>query len=402
MSSLEFDRRRLLRWAGLAGVAAVLPAGCHRPAPALDEQPPDAPMRFPGKVAMRVINDRPPCLETPWEYFRHELTPVEAFYVRWHLQVIPTAIDTRTWRLKVGGAVNKPLELSLDDIKRMPPTSIVAVNQCSGNSRGLVAPRVPGAQWSNGAMGNAKWTGVRLRDVLDKAGVGAKALEVSFNGLDNGGAAGVPDFVKSLEIDKARDANVLLAYAMNDQPLPLLNGFPLRVVVPGWYATYWVKALQQINVLTAPFTGYWMNPAYRIPTTKNANERPDALAEVLVPINRLNVRSFFTSPARGGKVPLDAPLALEGMAFDGGDGIRSVEVSEDGTTWKAATLGTDLGGFSFRRWKLDWTPTTRGPVTFQVQATSKSKSGETQPTAAGWNRSGFMRNVIEQWTLDVV
>jgi sulfite dehydrogenase (cytochrome) subunit A len=243
MPSTKFDRRRLLRWAGLAGVAAALPMGC-RPAPSLEEQPPDAPMRFPGKVAMRVVNDQPPCLETPWEYFHHELTPVEAFYVRWHLQVIPTSIDTRTWRLKVGGAVNKSLELSLADIKRMPAISVVAVNQCSGNSRGLFAPKVPGSQWHNGGMGNARWTGVRLRDILDRAGLGAKALEVSFQGLDRGGAAGVPDYVKTLPIAKARDPNVLLAYAMNDQPLPLLNGFPLRVVVPGYYATYWVKALE--------------------------------------------------------------------------------------------------------------------------------------------------------------
>ena len=358
-------------------------------------------MRFPDKVAMRVINDRPPCLETPWEFFRHELTPVEAFYVRWHLQVIPTAIDTRTWRLKVGGAVNKPLQLSLDEIRRMPPTSIVAVNQCSGNSRGLFTPKVPGSQWANGGMGNAKWTGVRLRDILDRAGNSKatdKVLEVSFQGLDRGGAAGIPDYIKTLPIDKARDPNVLLAYAMNDQPLPLLNGFPLRVVVPGWYATYWVKALDQINVLTTPFSGFWMSPGYRIPPTPNGNERPDALAKVTIPINRVNLRSFFTMPTT--RVAPNAPVELEGFAFDGGDGIRAVEVSEDGTTWKAATLGNDLGGFSFRRWKLDWTPSVRGEATLQVRATSNS--GETQPTAEGWNRSGYMRNVVERLTFDVV
>jgi len=397
MSSPEFDRRRLLRWASLAGVAAVVPAGC-RPAPSVEEQPPDAPMRFPGKVAMRVINDRPPCLETPWEYFRRELTPVEAFYVRWHLQVIPTAIDTRTWRLRVGGAVHKPLELSLDEIRRMPATSIVAVNQCSGNSRGLFTPKVPGSQWGNGAMGNAKWTGVPLRDILDKAGLGAKALEVSFQGLDRGGAAGVPDYVKTLPIDKARDSHVLLAYAMNDQPLPLLNGFPLRVVVPGYYATYWVKALEQINVLTSPFSGFWMNPGYRIPPTPNGNERPDALSKVTIPINRVNVRSFFTMPM--GRVAMNTSTELQGFAFDGGDGIRSVEISEDGKTWTAATLGADLGGFSFRRWRLEWRPSTPGTASLQVRATSNS--GETQPTAEGWNRSGYMRNVVERITLDVV
>ncbi len=398
MTPLEFDRRRLLRWAGLSGAASLFSTGCRRPPPPIDEQPADAPMRFPGKVPMRVINDRPPCLETPWEYFRHELTPVEAFYVRWHLQVIPTAVDTRTWRLKVGGAVDKPLELSLDEIKRLPPTSIVAVNQCSGNSRGLFTPKIPGAQWANGAMGNAKWTGVRLRYVLDRAGLDAKTLEVSFQGLDRGGAAGIPDYIKTLPIDKARDPNVLLAYAMNDQPLPLLNGFPLRVVVPGWYATYWVKALDQINVLTTPFTGFWMTPAYRIATTPNGDERPDALAKVTIPIHRVNLRSFFTMPTT--KASLNTPLQLEGFAFDGGAGIRSVEVSEDGTTWKAATLGNDLGKFSFRRWELVWTPSTPGKVSLQVRATSNAD--ETQPASEGWNRSGYMRNVVERLTLDVV
>ena len=357
-------------------------------------------MRFPGKVAMRVVNDRPPCLETPWEYFREELTPVEAFYVRWHLQVIPTVIDTRTWRLKVGGSVNTPLELSLDDIRRMPATSIVAVNQCSGNSRGLSAPPVPGAQWGDGAMGNAKWTGVRLADILDRTGYGklkVKVSEVSFQGLDRGGAAGVPDYIKTLPIAKARDPNVLLAYAMNDQPLPLLNGFPLRVVVPGWYATYWVKALERIDILTAPHEGFWMKPAYRIPTTPNGNERPDDLAKVTIPINRVNVRSFFTMPTK--TVSVNAPVALQGFAFDGGDGIRSVEI-DDGTGWKAATLGTDLGGFSFRRWKLEWTPSNVGKLTLRVKATSKS--GESQSEVSGWNRSGYMRNVIERVILDVV
>ena len=157
------SRRDWLRWAGAAGLAGILPAGCSAPPP--DSPDSDEPVaRFPEKVALRVVNDRPPCLETPWRYFREDLTPNEAFYVRWHLQAIPTVIDLRTWRLKVAGHVERPLELSLDELKRMEPVSVVAVNQCSGNSRSLFQPRVPGSQWGNGAMGNARWTGVRLAD----------------------------------------------------------------------------------------------------------------------------------------------------------------------------------------------------------------------------------------------
>src|SRR4051812_18078009 len=230
MSFPEMTRRQWIRWAGLSGTVALTSGGCQRPVPSLEEQPADAPVRFPGKVPMRTLNDRPPCLETPWEYFAQDLTPNEAFYVRWHLQVIPTEVDLRQWRLRVGGAVNKSLELSMADLKRLPAISITAVNQCSGNSRSLFRPQPAGGQWGNGAMGNARWTGVKLRDVLDRAGLDAKALEVSFMGLDRGGAPGIPDYIKTLPIDKARDSNVMIAYAMNDAPIPLLNGFPVRLV----------------------------------------------------------------------------------------------------------------------------------------------------------------------------
>jgi DMSO/TMAO reductase YedYZ molybdopterin-dependent catalytic subunit len=155
----KVGRREWLRLAGAAGLAGLLPAGCARTPP--EPASADPVMRFPQKVGMRVVSDRAPCLETPWHYFREDLTPNEAFYVRWHLQGIPTTVDLRTWRLKIDGHVQKPLALAMDDLRKMKPTSVVAVNQCSGNSRALADPRVPGAQWGNGAMGNARWTGVR-------------------------------------------------------------------------------------------------------------------------------------------------------------------------------------------------------------------------------------------------
>jgi hypothetical protein len=254
---------------------------------------------------------------------------------------------------------------------------------------------MPGAQWGNGAMGNARWTGVSLGTLLDKAGLKAGAVDVTFAGLDRAGMPSVPDFVKSLPVDEARRSDVLLAYAMNGEPLPLLNGFPLRLVVPGWYATYWVKALTEVTVLPHAFEGFWVAKAYRIPTTPNALEEPDHLATKTVPINRMNVRSFITSPDDGAHIIAARPTLLSGIAFDAGAGIRTVAVSTDGgRTWQDAELGPDLGRYSFRRWQLNWQPP--GPGAYTVQVRAVSTAGETQPTSAGWNRGGYMRNVVEQ------
>jgi hypothetical protein len=191
---------------------------------------------------------------------------------------------------------------------------------------------------------------------------------------------------------------MLLAYEMNGQPLPLLNGFPLRLVVPGWYATYWIKSLESITVLPRAFDGFWMAKAYRIPTTVNALEKPDALAKETVPIHRMNVRSFFTGPGPNAGLRRGQAAELEGIAFDGGSGIRRVEVSADGGgSWRPAELGQDLGPYSFRRWRLRWEPGSAGRQRLLVRATSNA--GETQPPHEGWNRAGYMRNVVE--ALDV-
>ncbi|QDU62828.1 TMAO/DMSO reductase [Planctomycetes bacterium Pan216] len=393
-------RRRWLRQVSMASLGSLVPLGCQREAPAPTAESLELnEMRFPGKIPMRVINSRPPCLETPWRYFRSDFTPNEAFYVRWHLQMLPTEVDPRRWRLTVGGEVKQPLRLSLRELREFEPVTIAAVNQCSGNSRALADPRVPGAQWENGAMGNARWTGVPLETLLERAGIKAGAVEVTFRGLDRGGIQSVPDFVRSLKVELALDSDILVAYAMNGEPLPMLNGFPARLVVPGWYATWWIKSLSEITVVDKPFTGFWMDKAYRIPTTPNAVETPDNLATETVPISRMNVRSFFTFPDQGTVVTRHQPCSLEGFAFDGGSGIRLVELSADsGKTWQAAKLGTDHGNYSFRRWHHDWTPTP-GRHVLLVRATSNK--GEQQPLEPGWNHAGYMRNVVEQLALTV-
>jgi DMSO/TMAO reductase YedYZ molybdopterin-dependent catalytic subunit len=217
---------------------------------------------FPQKAQMILQRTRPPLLETPFEVFDHGVfTPNDQFFVRWHWAVIPGQVDVTAFKLAVRGHINQALSLSLADVLAMPRVELAAVNQCSGNSRGLFQPRVTGGQWENGAMGNARWTGVRLRDVLDRAGVKAGAVAVRFNGLDEPVVDGAPDFMKSLDIDHARDGEVMIAFAMNGDQLPLLNGFPLRLIVPGWYSTYWVKMLNDIEVLDAPDENYWMKTA---------------------------------------------------------------------------------------------------------------------------------------------
>jgi DMSO/TMAO reductase YedYZ molybdopterin-dependent catalytic subunit len=162
-------------------------------------------------------------------------TPNDQFYVRWHWAVIPTSVDTAAFRLSVRGHVNEALSLSIDDLVKMPRVELAAVNQCSGNSRGFFLPRVPGAQWAHGAMGNARWTGVLLKDVLDRAGVRPGTVQVRFRGLDEPVVPEAPAFRKSLDVDHARDGEVMIAFAMNGEQMPLLNGFPLRLIVPGWY-----------------------------------------------------------------------------------------------------------------------------------------------------------------------
>ncbi len=406
------NRRQWLRATAALGLGSVLPSGCARQSPPTADPRAVELLRFPGKVPLWALNDRPPNLETPWRYFRHDLTPNDAFFVRWHLQFIPTTVDLRTWRLKVGGHVERELALSLDDLRRMPASSVVAVNQCAGNSRSLAEPHVLGAQWGNGAMGNARWTGVPLRELLDRAGVKAGAVDVAFAGLDRSGYRTEPgpdqpdyavaDFVKSLTIESARrrSADILVAYAMNGEPLPMLNGFPARLIVPGWYGTYWVKALSEVTVLPRAFDGYWMTRAYRIPAPGSA-DIPGKLAEKTVPVSTMNVRSFFVTPASGSQVARGQVQLLDGIAFDGGSGIQSVEVSLDGGQgWQRADLGDDLGPYAFRRWRLAWRPVRAGRHELRVRATSCAD--EMQPTQAGWNRSGYMRNVIEEIVVDVI
>ncbi len=394
------DRRSLMKHSGAASAAlgtglAAAPLAALAATIELPFNNGERPLvRYPQKRPMILLTSRPPQLETPFSVFNAgAITPNNAFFVRYHLANIPRNIDPATFSVEIKGKVDKPTKLSLADIRKMPAVEFVAVNQCSGNSRGFFDPRIAGGQLANGAMGNARWKGVPLKAVLDRAGIQQGARQVTFNGLDGPVLEKTPDFVKALDIDHARDGEVMLAYSMNDADLPWLNGFPLRLVVPGYYGTYWVKHLNEITVIDTVFDGFWMKTAYRIPDDECHCVDPGTAPKATIPINRMNVRSFITSVADDERVKAGAQFALKGIAFDGGKGIKTVEVSTDGgKTWADATLGKDLGKYSFREWHM---PVRLAAGSHELKVRATSNSGEVQLTEPRWNPAGYMRNVVE-------
>jgi DMSO/TMAO reductase YedYZ molybdopterin-dependent catalytic subunit len=416
------NRRQILRGAGggalLAGtgtLAGLLPPrvagaaatrGLDLPAALPEGTREEAVLEaLPGKAPLIKLSYRPPNYETPVSYFdRSVFTPNEAFFVRYHLADIPE-VDAKAWTLKIGGAAaTAPLELTLDRLKQeFEPVEVAAVCMCSGNRRGLFQPHVPGVQWGNGAIGNARWKGARLRDILNKAGVGKGAVEVALNAADGPVLDKTPDFAKSLPVWKALDETVIVAYEMNGAPLPHWNGFPARLIVPGWTATYWVKHLTAIDALDRPFDGFWMKSAYRIPQGKFpivqrfTSQEYDAAT---TPITEMVVNSMITAPSTGAaKLPAGQPAEVRGVAWDGGYGIRTVEVSADGgKSWKDAALGQDSGRFSFRPWSFRFTPKAGR---YEVIARATNRIGQTQTAELILNPAGYHNNVMPRVTVTV-
>ncbi len=389
MKNHDFTRRDFFKTAGALGLTAAfggmpldLLAGEGRLA------------RFPEKTDLILLTSRPPQLETPKHFFKELITPNEALFVRWHLANIPTSVDLRKWRLTIGGSTQKQLVLSMDDLQKFEKVVYTAVIQCSGNGRSFFEPRIAGGQWGNGAMGNVTWSGVRLKDILNRAGLKPDSVDVVFNGLDSGPLPKIPDFKKSLAVDKALEDDIIIAYEMNGRPLTMLNGFPARLVVPGWYATYWVKALTEITVLSKPFEGFWMNPAYRLPDNPCACVPPGTKPDRTVPVSRMNTRSLILEPDAGAGLQLNKEVMISGLAFSGGYGIRDVIVSVDnGNTWREAQLGRDLGRYSWIQWSLPWKPAQKGKTVLMARATNSI--GESQPFESLWNPSGYRWNKIE-------
>jgi DMSO/TMAO reductase YedYZ molybdopterin-dependent catalytic subunit len=415
------SRRGLLKILGMAG-SGIAASRWLAPDPTMAQQlPPEKtiePFTGPGanphwnsvgpyitepqKVPLILLTDRPVQLETPRHYFRTAFTPNEAFYVRWHLEGIPNAVDLKEWKLQIEGNVNKPLAFSLPElIQKFKPISLAAVNQCSGNSRSRLLPRVPGGQWGNGSMGNAMWTGVRLRELLDMAGVKSGSLQVQFQGLETGqGPAGLGSnlFLKSLDLKNPVLDECLVAYLMNGEPLPMLNGFPVRLVVPGYFATYWTKCLTLIRVLSVPDENFWMKTGYRVPDTPRGNTTPEDVKAgkvKTIPIERFPVRSFLISPDGSSKIPAGMNVTLRGIAFSGFAAVNRVEVSDDGgKNWTAAKLGEDHGAYSFRTWEASWIAKSPGRYSLAVRATDEKSN--TQPDEPVWNPGGYLWNRIER------
>lgn len=378
--------------AAALNLPAQLPQGTRREA-VLDA--------LPGKKPLIKLSYRPPNYETPIEHLRTAITPNDAFFVRYHLSDIPE-VKAETWRLSIGGeGANGQATLSFDELKQLPAVEVAAVCQCSGNRRGLFEPHVPGVEWGYGAMGCARWKGARLKDVLDRAGLKGDALEVVVSGTDKGAVDKTPVFVKSLPVWKAIEETTIVAYEMNGNPLPHWNGFPARIVVPGWTATYWMKHVSRINVVTKAFDGFWMKSAYRIPVRKfpvvtNFSSQETA---VNTPITEMVVNSLITSHPDGATVKAGGKVTVSGVAWDAGYGIQTVDISTDGgKTWMAAALGQDIGRFAFRAFSHAVTVPVKG--SYKIMARATNKIGQSQASALIANPAGYHHNVVQ--TLNLV
>lgn len=398
------DRRHFIKktagsLAALGGLGLLQRSGLTA---AMDTEKSTIPNALPGKEALIKQTFRPPNYETPINYFDAPFTPNNLFFVRYHNAVIPE-VKISEWRLRIGGdAVRTSLELSLEQLRKdFEQVEVAALCLCSGNRRGSFEPPVPGLQWCSGAMGNALWRGVRLKDVLATAGIDKSALEVSLAGADSGVLPTTPDFIKSLPLPKALDENTLIAFEMNGEPLPHWNGFPARLIIPGWTATYWIKHLTAVNVISKPFDGYWMKTAYRIPKDRfPSGQFSSQETEIHMPITEILVNSLISNLVDGQTLPNAKPMEIKGVAWDGGDGIARVEVSTDGgSNWHQATLKQDYGRFSWRQWHFAFAP--KHPGQYRIMTRATSHSGASQPLEPIPNPSGYHHNAVQKITIQL-
>jgi len=349
-------------------------------------------------LGMIVRSNRPEDLEMPLDGFVDFITPVERFFVRTHVAV--PKVDLATWNLRVDGHVSSPVVLSMNDIRRMPSAELVGVLECAGNGRGFYDPPVAGLQWGDGAVGNGRWRGVRLVDLLERAGVKPGAVEVLFDGAD------VPigemaDFQRSIPIRKALHPGTILAYEMNGAALTAKHGFPLRAVVPGWAGDSWVKWITGVTVTDQESKGFWMKNAYLHPGKPVAPGSVVA-ADAMSPVTSLRVKSVIAYPSNGTTVETGKPISIRGAAWTGDAGrIVGVEVSVDqGRTWKSAQLTGQSTNFGWRLWNFPWTPSGERHLT--VLARARDSSGDIQPAVQEWNPSGYLWNAVARVDVDSV
>lgn len=345
---------------------------------------------IPGEDGMIVRSARFLDLETPVEFLNSWLTQVPHFFVRNHMHE-PGELSAGAWRLTVGGEVEKPLTLTRADLHKLPSHSVVNTLECAGNGRGLYRPQVPGVQWGKGAVSTAKFSGPRLRDVLQQAGVKASGKHVMFRGLDEVPGK-VPPFIRSVPIEKALESYTLIATQMNGSPLTKHHGFPARALVPGWVGAASCKWLTEIKVLDSEFVGNFMSPGYRFP---NQPVKPgdSVKPEDTHVLTGLNVKSVISGPLDGSSLKT-GKVIVRGAAWAGEADVVKVEVSTDGgSTWNTAALGHDQSHYAWRLWSYNWNAK-RGDYAIQSRATDSL--GRTQPLEPAWNPSGYLYNAIDE------
>ncbi len=353
---------------------------------------------FPQKKPLKTISDRPPLLESPRDIFTKEITPNDQFFVRWHMPDIPTYVDLNTFRLEVKGTVKTPLKLSVDDLKsKFEPVEIVSVLQCGGNSRSFYAHPTHGVQWQHGAMGCAVWRGVRLKDLLHAAGLKPESAWVGVNGLEKPAVDATPKFFREMAVDEALHDNIIVAYEMNGEDLPYLNGFPLRLVIPGHFSDSWVKMLSEITVMDKYKNSFFMDVAYTVPNNDCECVTPGMDFEYKrKPIAVMKVKSVIGYPTPNTIIKKGSRVQVQGIAFDEGYGIKEVMISLDGgKTWGTTRLEKELGKYAYRKWVYEWEPKTKGEHSIMVRAINKI--GKIQPLASeiGWNAGGYQYNAVD-------
>jgi sulfite oxidase len=353
-------------------------------------------VEFPGEKGMVLRSFRFIDLESPVSYFNSWLTPAPHFFVRNHM-FEPLSFDTDEWRLTVSGEVENPLKLKLADLRKMEVHSVVNTLECAGNGRAYYRPQLPGIQWGKGAVGTARFSGSRLRDVLLRAGVKPSGKHLMFRGLDEVPGK-VPPFIRSIPIEKALDGDTLIATHMNGLPLPKHHGFPARLLVPGWIGSASCKWLTELKVLETEFVGNFMSPGYRMPNHA-VNPGEAIKPEDTHPVTALNVKSVIAGPADGARVK-PGHLSVHGVAWAGEADITKVEISTDsGVTWNLAKLGHEQARYAWRLWNYEWKPGKAGD--YEIMSRATDSLGRIQPHAAPWNPGGYLNNSIDRVSVHV-
>lgn len=338
-----------------------------------------------------IVRSEPLNAETPFFALREYLTPIENFYVRGNFPAPPD--DAVEWRLRVGGAVAQPVEVTLGDLLSMQARELPVTLECAGNGRTGFSPLPQGEPWGFGAVGTALWKGVPVATLLERSGPGAGAVEVLFEGADRGvpseGLGEVP-FARSLPLEVTLHPDTLLVYEMNGAPLPREHGGPVRLLVPGWYGMASVKWLATITVLAQRFTGFYQKDRYVL-------EYPGS--SETTPVREMQPRALITSPAPGGSVAPGTHV-IGGVAWSGRGAVTSVEVSvEGGGPWRAARLLDPAAPYAWRRWEFDWKPAKLGRHVLRARAIDEE--GNAQPDMARWNRLGYCNNSVQAVIVEV-